>query len=181
MLASYQGSAEQILPWLRVVEASFGAFQSLITGVGIIIGGVFAYYRFFKEETHKSRLQPSISGVVGTKDSTIYLQARVVAENTGRTSVSLGRGATALQVSTRENGDKDWTLRATERVFTIQGYVQPGETIIDQVWMEITDNGEVAIRLELVLLASENVGWLATEVVNLVAQRDNDHPESERS
>ena len=85
-----------------------------------------------------------------------------------------------MQVSTRNKGDTDWALYATERVFAIQGYVQPGETLTDQVWMEIPDNGKVAIKMELIVVTGgETTGWVTTEVVNLIAGGDNTVTESE--
>jgi|SRR5215211_5747119 len=180
MLALLQEASSQIPAWLQETEAWATIFQGFVTPILIATGGAFAWYKFFRQGEHERKLQPTISGVVGAKDGTIYLQARVFAENTGQVSVALNGGAAALQVSTRNKGDTDWALYATERVFAIQGYVQPGETLTDQVWMEIPDNGKVAIKMELIVVTGgETTGWVTTEVVNLIAGGDNTVTESE--
>lgn len=162
------------------METWANIFQAVATPLLIAIGGVFAWYKFFRQGEHDPKLQLTISGGVGKKDGTLYLQAKVLAENTGQVAVGLSGGTCALQVSARKKDDEDWTLHATERVFAIQGHVQAGETLIDQVWLEIPDNGEVAIKMELIVLAGEETtGWVTPEVVNLVAQGNNDISESE--
>ncbi len=182
MPALLQEAASRIPAWLQGAEAWATIFQAVATPLLIAIGGVFAWYKFFRQGEHDPKLQLTISGVVGKKDGTLYLQAKVLAENTGQVAIGLTDGTCALRVSTRKKGDGDWTLHATEQVFAIQGYVQPSETLIDQVWLEIPDNGEVAIMMELIVVAGgETGGWVTPEVVNLVAQGDNDVPESERS
>ena len=174
---------QEVPLWLREFEAWAIIFQAVTTPALIAVGGGFAWYKFFRQGEHEQRLQPTISGVVGTRDGTIYLQARVLAENTGQVSVTLGEGARALQVSARKKEDSEWTLYATERIFVTQEHVQPGETLIDQVWVEIPDNDEVAIKMDLVIILAGEVdtGWLATEVVNLIAEGDNAVIESEES
>lgn len=168
--------------WVQILEALALAFQSIVTPILIAIGGFFAWYKFIRRGEHDPKLQLTISGTVGWGAGTVYLQARALAENQGQVSVDLNGAMCALQLSTRKRGDSDWALRATERVFEVQGFVQPGETLVDQVWLEIPDSEEVAIKMELIVLTSDaSTGWVANEVVNLVAQRDNDAPESETS
>ena len=54
-----------------------------------------------------------------------------------------------------------------------QGEIQPGETLIDQEWIELPYRKEVAFKLELSLVESEEEVSIATEVVNLLAQGNN--------
>ncbi len=174
MLALIQEAANQGPDWLVVTRTAAQAAQGIVTALGILIGGIFAYYKFFRQGEHDPTLQLTISGVVGTKGGTTYLQARAFAENKGKVSVKMEGATAALQVSTRKKGDGDWTLRATERVFSMQGHIQPGETLADQVWREIADDDEVAIKMDLVVISDgATTGWLASEVVNLVERRDN--------
>jgi hypothetical protein len=62
--------------------------------------------------------------------------------------------------------------------------VQPGETISDQSWIEVPDNGEVALKTELVVgKVAENgpegadkdeaFGWGTRDIVNLLDIRGN--------
>ncbi|MGH3086153.1 MAG: hypothetical protein ACRDSJ_02395 [Rubrobacteraceae bacterium] len=46
--------------WLAGVETASGIFEATVTGLAFIFGGLFAYYKFFKEETYSERLQVGI-------------------------------------------------------------------------------------------------------------------------
>ncbi len=45
--------------------------------------------------------------------------------------------------------------------------------MLDRIWREVPDEGEVAFKLELSVIKNEDSGWLAVEVVNLVVRGDN--------
>ena len=55
-IIGYLGSSvfqkSEVPLWLRSVVATASIFQATATGLAFIIGGLFAYYRFFKEETY---------------------------------------------------------------------------------------------------------------------------------
>jgi hypothetical protein len=171
MLALLQAPTNYVPGWLQVIVALLAAAQSA--------GITAAYYRFIKEKPHTSRLQPVISGAAAKKDGTIYLQIDVSVENVGQVPVPLDRTATGLRVSSRKTGEDGWTLRVVESILEHQEQVQPGATVIDRVWREVSDEGEVAFKLELSVIENEDSGWLTVEVVNLVAQSDNVTNESE--
>lgn len=170
MLALLQRVTSQLPTWLAIVVAVLGAFQSLVTTLAIIIGGTFAYYRFFKEETYTSRLQPTVSGTAEVHDGTIYLRTRVAAQNTGQVSVGLDLELTALEIFTRKVGDDDWEYRHIESIFWGHDQVQPGEEIEDQIWVEIPYDNEVGLKMDLSVSEGEDVMWLATEIVSLFAK-----------
>ena len=140
----------------------------------VIIGGVLAaVYRFRKEKPLKSRLQPTISGIAATKDGIIHLQVGVSAENVGQVGVALDKNSTSLRVASRKTGEDGWTRRELEAVLGQQETIQPGETLIDQEWFEFPNTGEVAFKLELSLVESEEDVSVAVEVVNLLAEGHN--------
>jgi hypothetical protein len=170
MLALLQDAPSQVPAWLEITRTVLVAIQALITAAGIIIGGIFAYYRFFKEETHTSRLQPKVSGTAEVHDSTIYLRATVRAENTGQVLVDLNPELTALEIFTRKPGDAAWGYWHIESVFWEHEQVQPGEEIEDQIWMEIPYNGEIGLKMDLYVSGGEDLIWPATEIVSLFAE-----------
>jgi hypothetical protein len=162
---------------LQIVVAALAGLQSLA-----IIGGVIAaLYRFRREKPHKSRLQPTISGVAATRDEIIHLQVGVSAENVGQVEVALDKDATTLRVSSRKTGEDGWNRRQLENVLGQQEKIQPGETLIDQEWFEFPDTGEIAFKLELSLVESEEDVSVAVEVVNLLAEGNNVLDKSEES
>lgn len=160
--------------WLRYLQAAADVFQKMVAGSAIIIAGIFAYYRFFKERTYASRLEPTISGSAARKDGVIYLRAAANTRNIGQSRVNLNHEYIGLRILTRIAGSGDWTLYRIENVFEEQDYLEPGESVGEPVWIEVPDRDDItALRLDLYVAESEEVGWAAREVVNLVSQVDN--------
>ncbi len=160
--------------WLRSIETGAGIFQTTATGLALIIGGLFAYYRFFKEETYSPRIQPSVAAVASRKDGLIFIQVTAAMTNPGQTSVWLDMNSTRLGLSTRKARIYGWEPSVVEVVFTGNDHIRPGETIGDQVWMEIPDDDYAAILLELRIAKVREgeeekiLGWIARDIVNLV-------------
>jgi hypothetical protein len=67
----------------------------------------------------------------------------------------------------------DWTEYDPTEIFFDQDAVQPGETISDQIWIELPDNDEVALQTSLGVAKDENLGWEAKDIVNLLYVRGN--------
>jgi hypothetical protein len=169
-----QNQANEVPLWFRNIETWAGIFQALITSLAIIVGGIVTYYRFFKERTHASTIQPSISYSMAREGGIIYLQVSASATNIGQSKVDINHDFTALRVSTRRRGDEGWTWQHTYDVLTQQGWVEPGETVGEPVWVEIGRADNVAVRLDLYIAEGEKVGWIASEVVNLVSGGNNE-------
>lgn len=161
-------SSQQVALWIRNVQAGADVLWRAVTAVGIIVGGVFAYYKFFREDPYSRRIQPTVSGSVARKDGLFYLRAVAQAKNYGQGTITLDNADTGLRVLVRRAGDADWTRFRTPGVFAEQEFLDSGETISEPVWLEIPEEGLVALRLDLYVAESEAKGWLAREVVNLV-------------
>jgi hypothetical protein len=91
--------------WLRSVESTANIFQATATGLAFIVGGLFAYFRFFKEETYSDRLQPSVSTAVSYSEGYFYVLVTASVENTGQITVHLDKDVTHFIVSVRSLGD----------------------------------------------------------------------------
>ena len=159
------------------MQATATIFQATATGLAFIVGGLFAYYRFFKEEPYSSRLQPSVSTAVSHFDGHYLVVITATVENTGQTPVRLDKSKTHFLAAVRSLNDPDWTPHDTAPILQ-QSVVQPGETFSDQTWVEILDSGEVALRTELVVgkaleegetvAEDEVVGWGTRDIVSLL-------------
>jgi hypothetical protein len=184
-VALLQEIAQQLPAWMRWFQALAISLGSLGTAGGII----FAVYRFFKQDSHKPRLQPSIVGTLAISGGVIYLKVETAAQNLGNVPAKLNYEAPSLRILTRKSGDGNWTRHDTREVLVNERRIQPGETAIDYVWVELPEAETVALRLEMDVFLSEGsdqnaevFSWTAIEVVNLVAQRNNvnmDYTESE--
>ena len=161
-------SSQQVPLWIRNVQAGMEVLWRAATAAGIIVGGVFAYYKFFREDPYARRIQPTVSGSVVRKDGILYLRAVAQAKNYGQGTITLNSADTGLRVLVRKTGDADWMRFRTLGVFAEEEFLDSCETISDPLWLEIPEEGLVALRLDLYVAESEKKGWLAREVVNLL-------------
>jgi hypothetical protein len=137
--------------WLRSVEAASGILQATATGLAFIVGGLFAYYTFFKEEPYSEQLQPSVSTAVSYSANHFLVVITATVENAGQVQVRLNKNRTQLLTATRKLRDSSWTDYAPLNIFRSQDAAQPNETISDQVWIEVPDNGEAALLTDFVV------------------------------
>lgn len=166
MLALLQQTGSQVPGWLQVVVALLAALQS----VAIVGGIIAAYYRFIREKPHTSRVQPAVSGTAEVQNDTIYLQAKVSAQNNGQVEVDLDPELMALEIFTRKAGDEGWEYRRIQSIFEQHEWVRPGEEIRDQIWIEIPHNGEIGLRMDLFVSEGEDTVWPATEIVSILTK-----------
>lgn len=168
---------EQILMWLGANEAQTTAFRNITMGIGIIVGGTFALYKFVFEGAFSKRLQPSAAALVAADDKTIYLRVSVTAENIGKRKITLDNEFTKLSVSFAVEEQEDWTKPETGQVLDDQEWVQPGEVVSDQVWVEIPSENIVAVQLEFYVTTSmsmirrRSAAWRHREIVSLVEKQ----------
>jgi hypothetical protein len=66
-------------------------------------------------------------------------------------AVRLNKNRTQLLTATRKLRDSSWTDYAPLNIFRSQDAAQPNETISDQVWIEVPDNGEAALLTDFVV------------------------------
>lgn len=177
-LAAIQGQTNEVPLSLRNIEVGARIFQATVTGLAFIVGGIFAYYRFFKEETYSDRLQPSVTTAVSYSNGRYLIIVTCTVQNAGQVTVRLDESKTYFIASVCGLGDTNWDDRNFGRIFSPQTMVQPEETISDQIWFEILDGDEAALRTDVVVAKvlkdnekeGEDVvaGWMTRDIVNLL-------------
>lgn len=140
------------LPWYKDITK----FKDLLTAVGILIGGVFAYYKFVKGRVFKSRLELKVSGKVITQKQKRLLVASAQIKNTGLSVVYLNNELIGINLyrsfqlkGTTKEQQPLWKKPVSFPVFQNHGWVEPDETISDEILIELRDDEDVAYRLEL--------------------------------
>lgn len=151
--------------------------QKVVTSVALLVGGIWAYFRFVSGRTLKRRLEVAVRGEAirsGESDKTrVFVTA--TAKNVGLARVGLDREETGLRVLTPEaegptvertagGGDQvvsatredepptylaRWIFLETEPIFTETKGLEPGETATDQILVEVPGIGLHAVKLEL--------------------------------
>lgn len=173
VLGGFQDASGSIPAWLRNVQVGADIFQKIATPLAIIVGGLFAYYKLVVERTHASRIQPAIDYEVAQKDDRIFLKASVSGMNIGNSAVTVASEYCGVRFYTRRVQEERWWLQQAEPIFEAQDWFEPGETLGEPIWFEIYKADWVAVKIDLYIAKSENLGWYAGELVNLVSMNDN--------
>jgi hypothetical protein len=165
--------------WLENMRVGADIFQKIATAVALVIGGIFAWYKFIRRGELDPRLQPTVIGKAAISDGTIYVVATVTILNTGVVEVGLSGGTAVLELyATKPEDDAfEYVDIAPVSVFEDHNHVQPGETLEDQVWFQLPHEGQVGIRLDLTVVIvddsvspPEEISYPTTNIVGLITQ-----------
>jgi hypothetical protein len=113
------------------------AALNIVQIAAIVIGAVWAYWKFFKGRIFHRRAEPSVEASLLTSRSSYAIRARVTLKNTGSADVPLR--VTLLTVAPYMSGDVDeyghplWPEVARAHAFKDHEGVESQETIIDDV------------------------------------------------
>ena len=144
----------------------------------IIVGGIWAYYKFFRGRTFRPRLEPTLEASIIQIASLRHLKVKARVKNVGLSRVVIDREVSGLRVFVYEPPDGfaadkvsqiDWQRVRTVDVFKDHGWVEPGETIDDNWLFSVANHQAAAFRLEL-KLAGPKTDWYANAVVEAAAR-----------
>lgn len=158
-------------------------FQTLLSDIktiseilGLAIGGLWAYYKFFKGRTFRPRLELEVSGSAWRSEAVTQLKASLQIKNVGLSKLGLSPEGTALRVFTsvpaipgRPASLVDWHRLITISVFTKHRWIEPGETITEQTLFSIDGTGEKDFKLELRIVA-DHIEWNSLAIIELDAK-----------
>lgn len=152
---------QELETWARI-------FHGFATPILIVIGGIFAWYKFIRQGKHDPRLQPSVTSEITIKDGVAYIIAKVSVLNTGQVDVTLNLEESGLVIEGREAGTGWKEPDIKYGVFPGQEKAQPGETLEDQIWIEYDCRDDVAACLELTIAEKDGLTWHTVEVISLL-------------
>jgi hypothetical protein len=147
-------------------EASSGGFswndfadtvQSFATTLGIIVGGLFTYFKFFKDRVYRPRVCAIVEGGHTTIAREQFLMCRITMENKGSTKLCiLGENTSIKLFRGRRRLKYDGVLWGSDpigevSVFDRHAWIESGETIADEqvFWLPSDDNGIYRVRFRL--------------------------------
>jgi len=157
MLISNGSSAAASL--LDNIKSIVGIVGPSITALALIIAGIWAYFKFAKGRTFKDRLQVDLDGWWHIADGRNLLQARVTLKNIGSSRILLEDG-TRLKVSRLAAleyhlpGRRSVVWREVEKVeiFSEHDWIEPGETVSDDVLLDLETPEPVIALFEVTLV-----------------------------
>jgi hypothetical protein len=151
--AARQSTEGEEIDWDRTIDNT----DKLISTLGIIVGGIWAYIKFFRGRTFMPRLETNISASVLHENSKEYLLVKLALKNVGLSRVDIHQKGTALRLAALGGGEASrvaeaaqWTKLRAFSVFERHSWIESGETIKDEVMIVLPAAAEsyVAFRLE---------------------------------
>jgi hypothetical protein len=164
----------QAPPWVTILDAANKAVQT----TAIIVGGVWAYYRFVKGRIHRPRLEIVLEGEAFRRDGRDYAIVSISLKNVGVTDVKIQQKGSALRVFGCVNrsedepsldSDIDWNRIITLSIFEKHGWIQSSELIHDKLLVSLPSM-QIALRLD-VRIVSKGLVWRGRGMVHLGAEK----------
>lgn len=155
--------------------------QAVVTSAAVVIGAVWAYYKFIKGRTFKPNLEVGIVGEARRTNGVIYLVSIVNVKNIGASKVDIQRRRTVLRVlaakATPDAGafeNIEWEHLETKFALGSRTRLESGGSAVDTDLFRVADSGYIAFRLEILVSSSKDDLWVGVGIVNLVSKSDNE-------
>jgi hypothetical protein len=157
VLLPQTGGVEQATP-LDNVKTVVDIVGTAVTALALILGGIWAYFKFVKGRTYRPRLGVGLAGQWRLVDGRRLLHARITVKNIGASKVTLLQRGTGLRVSVLGQ-DQPVAPASTSwerlRVFEILGahqWIEPGETVSDDLLLNLGRPGPTPVLFEVRLV-----------------------------
>lgn len=139
------------------VKTAVDILGTLVTAAAVIVGGLWAYFNFVKGRTYRPRLEVEMQGEWRVIDGERWLHSRVRVKNIGASKVTLRQRGTGLQLSRLRTRDPAstrarWETLTVSEIFKEHQWIEPGETISDDVLLhlDVPDGQPVLCETRLV-------------------------------
>ena len=181
--------------WHKVIDSS----QKLVTALGIIVGGFWAWLKFFRGRTFRSRLELMVSAKIIMSGTNKFLKATMQMKNVGLSQVKLKREAIYLDLflinaakvkPAQQLYSAMWSEPVTFEVFVDHGWIEPAEEISDELLFQLPESEQLACKLKLTVnsrgnswgvFETEGTRWSATAIVDCLPPKKTDElPTNER-
>lgn len=176
--------------WNKNIDST----QKAITALAVIIGGIWAWLKFFRGRTFRSRIELALSAKIIMSGNSKFLKATMEMKNVGLSQVILKTDAVYLDVflidvATVRSADRlfraRWGEPATFEVFQDHAWVEPSEEISDELLLQLPDNEQLACKLKLTVnsrgsfIRKQGTRWSATAIIDSRPAPPADEPTTE--
>jgi hypothetical protein len=166
--------------WNKTIDSS----QKVITALALIIGGIWAWLKFFRGRTFRSRIELTLSAKIIISGTNKFLRAIMEMKNVGLSQVKLKGDAIYLDVflidaSTVKRAQRlysaRWSEPVTFEVFKDHGWIEPSEEISDELLFQLPESEQLACKLKLtvnsrgsswIFFETQGTRWSATTIVD---------------
>ncbi len=164
---SAESSLDNVKTWIDIAG-------TVVTGLAIIVGGIWAYFKFAKGRTFRPRFEVDMSGQWQKVDGKQLLQARIRVKNIGASKVTLLQKGTGLRVSVLAKDQPSpparvkWDSQGVYGVLVEHKWIEPGETVSDDLMLDLGMSEPVPVFFEGRLIwqrFGSNIEFSAHEVI----------------
>lgn len=151
--------------------------NSAVAAIAVSVGGYWAYFKFIRERPYHPRLEVGLQGKwIALLPETPAISINVTVKNIGTSRVDLLQHGTGLRVSELSDTPApppkqvSWESGKVYPVFEQHAWIEPNETIADQIVVRVSDGDPVPALLQCRLVWRRstnegNISILAKEVV----------------
>ena len=125
------------------VKTVVDILQALITSAAVVIGGIWAYFKFAQGRTFRPRIEVNMSGQWRNVDESKLLHARIRVKNIGLSKVTLIQKGTGLRVCRMSENERPppgrsaWMEGQVYKILDKHAWVEPGETVSDELLLNL--------------------------------------------
>ena len=139
---------------LQNLDAWASAAQSIVTALALVAGGLFTYFKFFKDRVYRQRTDMAVDPVIFSTGTAQTLVCRLTVKNIGTSKIRIVEEGTALMITPGDIGpdpfdEPSWGELIVYEVFPGHDWIESGETILDDVSIALPQPRNIALRIEL--------------------------------
>jgi hypothetical protein len=114
-----------------------------VTATALIIGGIWAYFKFVKGRTYRPRLEVGLSGQWRLVDGKHLLHARITVKNIGASKVTLLQRGTGLGLSVLAPNQPlapasvSWKRLSVSEILGKHQWIEPEEAVSDDLLLDL--------------------------------------------
>jgi hypothetical protein len=144
---------------LSTTKTVVDIINTSVTALAIVVGGIWAYFKFVKGRTYRMRTQTNLSGEWRLLNGRHLLHVQITVKNIGASKVKLTQEGTGLRVkilpsstTMEDRGPVSWRRFGTFEVLLEHEWIEPEETISDELLISLSELGPQSVLLEVRLV-----------------------------
>lgn len=130
------------------IDAAAQAASNIATALAVLVGGTWAYLKFVLGRTFKYRAELSTHSKFIEQSGTFFVFVRVSIKNSGAAKIPLDREMQVIRlfgcVKAEPPLELDWQHITTVNIFQDHAWIEPGETISDEVALPVSGSDDVS-------------------------------------
>lgn len=168
---------------------------AVVTTIAVIVGGLWAYFKLIKGRTFRPHVEVGVSAEWLGADGNLGLKVSVQVKNIGAAKVELLQNGTGTRISRIAGVQEDapaeraWESLGVYEIFLHHEWIEPGETIVDDLLIRLPVRVQVievqtrivlAWRPDNVVVHSRRICSPANQVANDTLANDEPKPSQSR-